>query len=908
MIGPDGRATDAVEEQVTPGAGDPVASLQDDLRAHLQACRQKLLDRVHTDLWEPLRRSADRLGALRDEAREAEDPLRDAGRAVRMLCDELEQRDPSDTLRGAVGHHLGEVAEFGHTVPRMMDLGGDRVVPARGAARTVLEAQYPGAIRGRLDPDTVVLDPGRALPPSPADLLRPEDHGGRLTGALDRAERHFRLALEGAAEEAVEETGVLLRRHGALDRLRLRWRRSRTPARRRSVESALGQALDRAGEELSELLEARRFTADLARRERALDEAAAEAAERLEAAAGRAGEMRSLAGRIEDAGRSVADGREGDAGPGSGPDPRKLERLEAGVREALDRVRAGLPETDRPEGELNRALGRFVQLSEALAGLGSGEGDTRIPAARRPAALRDRVARAVPRVREAVREAGEIVSHGLRAARSESTVREPDPAAVTGLVRGSCERSARRLRDATDLLEEALDGVAVEVREVPDRILAELRERGHPADREGPAAGWRQEAAKAAGWAARAARRFRAWWRERIGSPGSGRAAGPRGAPTLEAGGHGDDAPTDPGPAEAGEFEELPAIYRWLFRLEPLDDPHLLVGRGREVDRLRSLRRRWERAEPAALAVVGRPGIGKTSLLNCGAAELEAGVPVHRGRIDRRIVDAEEAVGWFARFFGVEGDVRSAVELAEALGDRRELVLLENAERLFRREVGGYRAIRALGKLVEATERRIAWVVTFDREPWRVVSAVTGIEGRFDDTLSLGRLDRRELEEAVLARHRLTGYDLRFAGTGDPDARRRAWFDRLYERTGGHPGRSLQVWRESLVATGPHEIRALPPRSPRPGRLRRLDRETLFVLAALIQHGDLPQGDLPRLLHAPAEQTDERFALLRRRGLVCRVPGLPPSAPWHVERSAYAAVEDRLRSAGLLVPDREGDA
>lgn len=905
MIGPELREEEeAAAGRAAPRDGGPVASLVEDLQAHLEARRTGLLERAHESLWEPLRRSADRLGALRDQALDAEDPLRDAGRAVRMLCDELEDRDPAGELRAGLARHLDAVAEFAHTVPRIVEPtgpgAGAGTVAARGAVGAVLEADYPDALLQALDPATLVEGPARALPPSPADLLRPEDHSGRLTEAVDRAERHLRLVLEEAADRAVDEVEALLRGRRTLDRLRLRWRRARAPARRRSVEAALGRGLDAAAAELADLLETRRFTADLARRERALTEAAEEAADRLEEAAAPAERMRRLAGRIEEAGGSLAS----DAAPGEGIDAARLERLESGIREALDRVRASLPEIDRPDAELMRGLGRFVRLADALSGVGGREA-SRTPAARRPAAVRDRVSRAVPRVRDAVREASEIVGHGLRAARSESAVREPDPGVVAGLVRESCERAARKLRDATDLLEEALDGAASAVREAPERILAELRAR----DREGaggPGEGWPARLRVVARRAVRTARGLRDRWLADEPAPEEGRAPERGAAAGRETAGSG-DGEEEGEPSPAG-FSALPAIYRWLFRSEPLDDPHLLVGRERDIERLRALRRRWEEGESAALAVVGSPGSGKTSLLNCGAAELESGAAVHRGRVDRRLATADEAVAWFARFFGVDGRPASAAELADALRGRRELVLLENGERLFRRQVGGYRAIRTLGELVGGTGGRVAWVVTFDREPWRVMTSVTGLARRFDGTLEMAALDRRELEEALLARHRLAGYDLRFAGSGDAGERRRDWFDRLHELSGGHPGRSLQIWRESLVATGPHEIRALPPRRPCPGRVGGLDRETLFVLAALMQHGDLPEEDLPGLLHATREEVDERLALLRREGLVRPVPGLPPAAPLQVDRPAYAEVERRLREAGLLVtvPGEEG--
>lgn len=890
MSGPGSGRVKGHEGREAADAPQPAISLAEDLAAHLEARRAELLEELQEELWEPLRRSADRMGSLRDEALAAEDSLRDAGRAVRLLCDELERHDPSGALRSGLAVHLDELADFAHLVPRVMESGGEgdasgRLLPARDAVRAVLEAGYPDILRSLLEPEVLILAPARALPPSPADLLRPEDYAGTMSEAVDRAERHLGRVLERAARKAVEEVRSLLRGSRPLDRLRLRWRRIRVGARRDAAESALDELLDDADASFGALLEARRFTADLARRERALTEAADEAAAQLEESASCAEALRALAARIEEAGRSAAPS--GETRRDRPPEAVRLEQLETRILGAVERVRGRLPETDRPDADLTRALGRFVQLSEALSGVGEEGRGRRSPAVREPAAIRDRVSRVVPRVRDATREVRGIVSHALQAARSEAVVREPDPAVVAGLVSESCERAALRLREGADLLERALEEAAHEVREAPDRILAELRAR--PGRGEEGGGGGLDQLRELGHRLGRLLPRLRDRLRAARGA-----APGAVATPSAEE--------ARPSGAEEG-FESLPVLYRWLFRPEPVDDPQLLKGRRREVARLRDLRRRWERGEPAAMAVVGRPGAGKTSLLNCGAAELEAGMPVHRGRVDRRLSGAREAVEWLARFFGVEADLGEPADLAEALQDHQGVVLLENAERLYRREVGGYQAIRAVGELIGATEGRLAWVVTFDREPWRVLGEVTGVAGRFAEVLELAPLTREKLEEAILARHRLTGYDLRFAGEGDPGRRREQWFDRLRRRSDGIPGRALQLWRDSLVAAGSHAVRVLPLRPQDPGRAQGLARSDLFVLAALVQHGDLRETELPGLLHTPPDEVAERLAALRREGLIGPVPGLPPPAPLHVDRGVYGEVERRLREAGLLVPE-----
>ena len=69
---------------------------------------------------------------------------------------------------------------------------------------------------------------------------------------------------------------------------------------------------------------------------------------------------------------------------------------------------------------------------------------------------------------------------------------------------------------------------------------------------------------------------------------------------------------------------DLPEIYRLLFRLAPVEDQRFLVGREQELAGLEQALKDWEAGRFAACLVVGARGSGKTSLLNCAAAEIFA--------------------------------------------------------------------------------------------------------------------------------------------------------------------------------------------------------------------------------------------------------------------------------------------
>lgn len=942
----DVTSTGEAPEEVVQEAFDtdsPLGSVLEGLADALQERRHGLLDRVHERLWEPLRRTADRLGTLRDEAMASEDELRDAGRAVRMACDDLEELVPWDVLAGELTRHLEDVAGLAHSIPKSLDLSGPSGaeggrVPARAAVRVALSHEYAYALGAALDPEALIVRPARALPRSPADLLGPDGDAGALAEAVDRAERHLRIVMEEAAARAIRAAGRLAADRGLAGRLRLRWRLGRTDGHRRNAALSVDGELRRAAGSARRLLNDRRFAADLARRKRALNEAAAEAADRLEGAARRAGALRELADRLEEAGRRAARSVSGEGGRGdeaSSPASR-LADIHGRVLEVTGALRSNLPAMDRPEAPFPRALDRTVLLSRALFELSGSRGTDRLvpdrgegPGPEAAVEQRARVSRSVAEVREQIWEAEQILGQGVQAARAamaSGTVAESE---LAELVRTTGERTARRLRAAAGELDGGVGRAAGAVRELPDELIGEIRLRMQASRTEASGGRLRRRLEALRGEAARLVRKAAT----RLGPPlralrdtltrllpaSGGGGLGRR----LEEAGAGADFTREVAAGEVRRDEmdmaELPLLYRWLFRPEPLDDPHLLTGRSEEMERLREAADRWRSGRDGSVAVVGEPDSGKTTLLNCWTHELGGSASLRRGRVDRRLSEREEALRWLAGFLGLEADpdVRDPAELARALGERREIVLLENGERFFRREVGGFGAVEALVEVMERTSGRVAWVVSFSLEAWLYLQRVTALEGPFGDVVRLGPLDRHELEEAVLSRHRLTGFDLRFVSDeemsrrrrgrleGTPEEERQAllrewYFDDLHRSARRTVGWAFHLWRASLRPGGQDEVRVLPLRAPEPDFLDDLDRETLFLLAAFVLHGDLDPADLARLPSTSRDGSRERLTRLERLGVLRPVEGLPPPAPLRIDRWLHAPVIDALRDQRLL--------
>ncbi|HEX6939454.1 MAG TPA: ATP-binding protein [Longimicrobiales bacterium] len=312
----------------------------------------------------------------------------------------------------------------------------------------------------------------------------------------------------------------------------------------------------------------------------------------------------------------------------------------------------------------------------------------------------------------------------------------------------------------------------------------------------------------------------------------------------------------------------LPVIYRQLFALDPLEWDDFLVGRDRDLETIRSAYARWLDGHAAALAIHGEKGSGKTTLLNAALRDIfDDGPPVATIRPTRHERTEAALAGRLAQTLGLP-PVTSLDALAAAFdAGHRRVIIVEDAQNLFLRAIGGFDLMRAFLALVAATNRSAFWVVTMDQYAWRYLAPTLGIPDHFAFEIDTTTLEREAIEQAILARHTVSGYALRF----EPDdklrasrrwrrlpserarqaAARRHFFDQLARIAEGNIFVALFYWLRSIRAVEEHTLVFGSPRVIDVRFLEHLPLDTLHTIAAIIQHGSLSAAE-----HAAVFQRD----------------------------------------------------
>ncbi len=354
--------------------------------------------------------------------------------------------------------------------------------------------------------------------------------------------------------------------------------------------------------------------------------------------------------------------------------------------------------------------------------------------------------------------------------------------------------------------------------------------------------------------------------------------------------------------------KELPAIYRRLFRFEALEDPRFLIGREQEMDAIAQARSFWEAGRPAGIIIVGERGSGKTSLINCALKRSLEGMEVIRGEFHDRLPGESELRVFLANLMNLDDPAR----LEGFLSERRRVIILEELERTFLRQVGHYMAIRSLQRLITASCSSTLWVLAVNQVAFRFLNAAVALGGSFSHRINAATVSRDALREAILLRHNLSGLRLHFSsppearnllnrlngrlrGQADSEA---IFFDTLEKESAGVFRTAFNIWLSHIetVEAGVLYMKPLIA-SDLASVIAALDLSDLFALVAILQHGSLTPEEHATVFQKSVAASRAQIDELLAREIIENDPGRPG---FRVRPEAMRVVKEALYRRNLM--------
>jgi AAA ATPase domain len=352
---------------------------------------------------------------------------------------------------------------------------------------------------------------------------------------------------------------------------------------------------------------------------------------------------------------------------------------------------------------------------------------------------------------------------------------------------------------------------------------------------------------------------------------------------------------------------DLPALYRLLFRLAPVEDRRFLVGRNQELAGLEQALGDWTMGRFAACLLIGARGSGKSSLLSCAVRDIFADQPWIRGEFHERILTPAKLDAFLRKLLNLSEDA----DLEAAFRAERRVLILEEAERIYLRKVGGFAAAHYLTDLIHRTASTTLWIIVMNDRSFRVLDAGTHLHQVFSHRINAMNVSRVDLENAILERHRLSGLRLEFAPpeVSDPRVNRvkrwlgleessqKLFFDSLFQQSEGIFRSAFQLWLSSIERVEGETLKIRQPLDPAFSRFRgELAQQDKFTLLVIQEHGSLTPNEAAEVLCEKRDHSSIRMERLTALGLIEPDPEHPGL---RVNPEAQRFVNDLLRRTNL---------
>lgn len=336
-------------------------------------------------------------------------------------------------------------------------------------------------------------------------------------------------------------------------------------------------------------------------------------------------------------------------------------------------------------------------------------------------------------------------------------------------------------------------------------------------------------------------------------------------------------------------YIDLPFVYRSIFKSDFTIDERFYVVPPQCEQHFRNAFDAWvsEKTSVSNVLIVGEKGSGKSTSVNFFVNKYGTDYPMVTISLDHTIYRADSLLKVLCGAFGFK-EVGSVEEFTEKIKRRKKkktIVQLENLQNLFVRNIHGFEALEVFWHIVSETARELFWTVTISRYSWNFIKKISGADQYFTHIIDVDTLGKEKIRQAILARHRATGYELHFTENSsvkktrtlrkretDPqrlqEIEEDQYFEKLSKLAEGNMSIAILFWLQSINKVENNTFHISPIEVTDVDKLEIPSREVLFTLASFVIHDILTPAEMAMSLHQQETQSRLMITRLKSKGMV----------------------------------------
>ncbi|PKQ63071.1 hypothetical protein BZG02_09900 [Labilibaculum filiforme] len=260
----------------------------------------------------------------------------------------------------------------------------------------------------------------------------------------------------------------------------------------------------------------------------------------------------------------------------------------------------------------------------------------------------------------------------------------------------------------------------------------------------------------------------------------------------------------------------LPLMYQRLFKVAPITNAKFRIEREQVIQQLEIAYSNWTSGKFAPTCLVGEAGSGITSMVNVFKEKFGHQYAFYRFDLETKISSEEEFIQFLQTVFA-DLEFNSMDELIEKVQHLkgRRIIVIENVHQLFLRKLHGFKNLTEFFRLISQTNSQIFWLSTCLLYTYKYLNYTLKMSDHFGYVVNLDSLNREQLTEIIIKRHKFSGFKLHFLPPKYFHPKRNYkrmsevekqnyleadYFNRLYKFAQNNLSLALVFWMRSVVS------------------------------------------------------------------------------------------------------------
>lgn len=359
------------------------------------------------------------------------------------------------------------------------------------------------------------------------------------------------------------------------------------------------------------------------------------------------------------------------------------------------------------------------------------------------------------------------------------------------------------------------------------------------------------------------------------------------------------------------KIEGLPFLYKNLYKIQPVQDKYLFIGRKNELKELKEAYDNWGSGNYSATALIGEKWGGLTSLITQFTTTSQFSQKIIRISVSGRLYDEKSFIQLICEELGIE-DIDNIGALIDSLNNlpSKHIIIIEDIQKMFLRTIHGFGGFKALFMILANTNKNIFWLVSCTIYAWNFLKQTLSIEDYFSNVVIIENLNQEQMVEIIKRRNEISGLNVVFEPDESQTMKKKLkglneeeqqsflsknYFTALSDFSESNISLALLFWLLSTKEISDNKLIIGYFKKPDLSFVKVIKMDRILILMSLILHDGLNETDLARVNNITLEEAKLKLIMLLEDGIIYQ-----QEDRYLVNPLIYRNVIKLLRSKNLL--------